>query len=168
MKVYGMWVVDAMIAYSENLKTFKQHIENNEIVDRIIEKLGFKVGASEQRAFKVSLGEMYKVLNKTDLSSDVQIGIEYRIPITSRRIDFIVSGSDGENENLVIVELKQWDRVTKTDMPGVIMLGTKSTSIFLGKLFPTLLQSNISMKRSKRITFSFILALSSMIIEPNI
>lgn len=120
-----MWVVDAMIAYSENLKTFKQHIENNEIVDRIIEKLGFNVGASEQRAFKVSLGEMYKVLNKTDLPSDVQIGIEYRIPITSRRIDFIVSGSDGENDNLVIVELKQWDRVTKTDMLGVIMLGNQ-------------------------------------------
>ena len=120
-----MWVVDAMKAYSENLKTFKQHIENNEIVDRIIEKLGFKVGASEQRAFKVSLGEMYKVLNKTDLSSDVQIGIEYRIPITSRRIDFIVSGSDGENEYLVIVELKQLDRVTKTNMPGVIMLGNQ-------------------------------------------
>ena len=163
-----MWVVDAMIAYSENLKTFKQHIENNEIVDRIIEKLGFNVGASEQRAFKVSLGEMYKVLNKTDLPSDVQIGIEYRIPITSRRIDFIVSGSDGENENLVIVELKQWDRVTKTDMPGVIMLGNQEHIHPSWQAFSyasTIKHFNEAVEKNN---IQLILALSSMIIKPNI
>lgn len=47
-----------MIAYNEKLNTFKQHIENHEIVDRIIEKLGINIGVSERRAFKISLGEM--------------------------------------------------------------------------------------------------------------
>ena len=112
-----------MIAYNETLNTFRSHIENNEIVDEVISRLGQNVGESERRAIKNSTGEMFKVLNRSNISSDVRIGIEYKIPITTRRIDFIISGSDGFNDNMIIVELKQWDQVTKSDMPNVIYLG---------------------------------------------
>lgn len=114
-----------MIAYNEILSTFKYHIENNLIVDEILNKLGQKVGNAELRAFKNSLGEMYKVLNPSSIPDDVNIGIEYKIPITSRRIDFIISGSDGDSDNLIIVELKQWDKVTRSNMPNIVYLGNQ-------------------------------------------
>lgn len=112
-----------MIAYNETLDTFKSHIENNIIVSKIQEKLGFKTSDSLERSFRNSLGEMYKVLNASLIPGDVQIGIEYKIPITTKRIDFIITGSDGSNNHVVIVELKQWDKVTKTDMSNIIDLG---------------------------------------------
>ncbi|MBI9008987.1 MAG: DUF2075 domain-containing protein [Tenericutes bacterium] len=114
-----------MIAYNEELNVFNNHIENNIIVEKILNKLGQNVGESQKRAFKNSLGEMYKVLNGTNIPKNVRIGIEYKIPITTRRIDFIISGSDGNRDNMVIVELKQWDKVTKTDIPNVVLLGTR-------------------------------------------
>ena len=83
-----------MIAYNETFNTFKKHIEDNAIVEEILNKMGQNVGESEQRSFKQSLGEMYKVLNTSSVPPDSRIGIEYKIPITTRRIDFIISGSD--------------------------------------------------------------------------
>ncbi|MDD4070312.1 MAG: hypothetical protein PHF05_07660 [Candidatus Izemoplasmatales bacterium] len=114
-----------MIAYNESLKNFKEHISNNCIVEEVISKLGINLGQSERRAIRNSTGEMYKVLNQSNFSDDIRIGIEYKIPITTKRIDFIISGSDGFNDNLIIIELKQWDKVTKTDMPYVINLGSQ-------------------------------------------
>lgn len=44
---------------------------------------------------------------------DAGIAIEYNIPQTSKRIDFLISGYDETNQsNVVIIELKQWDRLT--------------------------------------------------------
>jgi len=114
-----------LIAYNETLDVFKYHIENHLIVEKVMEKLQQNVGESEKRSFYNSLREMYIVLNGTHMSDEVRIGIEYKIPITTRRIDFIISGSDGSRDNLVIVELKQWDKVTKTDTPNVVLLGTQ-------------------------------------------
>lgn len=114
-----------MIAYNEIFDKFKYHIENNMIVDEILSKIGQKIGPSEKRAFKNSLGEMYKVLNHSTVPNDSRIGIEYKIPITTRRVDFMISGSDGTKDHIVIVELKQWDKIDKSDTPNVVMLGNR-------------------------------------------
>ncbi|GJM70277.1 hypothetical protein HMSSN036_24930 [Paenibacillus macerans] len=48
--------------------------------------------------------------------------IEYNIPATSKRIDFIVAGQDTEGrDNFVIVELKQWDAALATDREDVVV-----------------------------------------------
>jgi len=114
-----------MIAYNDTFKNFKKHISENKIVDEVINRLGMNFGDSERRSIRNSSGEMYKVLNQSNFHDDIRIGIEYKIPITARRIDFIISGSDGVNDNLIIIELKQWDKVSKTDMPNVIKLGNQ-------------------------------------------
>lgn len=46
------------------------------------------------------------------------IAIEYNIPLTNRRVDFILTGKDyNRNNSAIIVELKQWEKaeVTKKD-----------------------------------------------------
>lgn len=46
------------------------------------------------------------------MSSDVGVAIEYNIPQTSKRVDFLISGYGKDNKgNVIIVELKQWEKL---------------------------------------------------------
>ena len=66
----------------------------------------------EFRAWENSMEYMYKVLNDQDIPSDAGIAIEYNIPQTSKRVDFLISGyGKKEDANVVLIELKQWDEL---------------------------------------------------------
>ncbi len=44
-----------------------------------------------------------------DVPDDASVSIEFRIPLTSKRVDFMLAGQgDDGSERVVIVELKQW------------------------------------------------------------
>ena len=61
-------------------------------------------GLSELNAWRNSLKEMYITLNDSDIPKDAGVAIEYNIPQTSKRVDFLISGYglDGKG-NVVIV-----------------------------------------------------------------
>ena len=107
-----------MIVY-EGLKTdFLASCESDsiamEIEENILTKLGKHTPKAEFRSWENSLNYMYKVLNDNEIPSDSGVAIEYNIPQTSKRVDFIISGYDGqEKPGMVIVELKQWDSLTE-------------------------------------------------------
>lgn len=83
-----------------------------EVQYTIWQKMGRATPQNEFRAWDNSLQHMYKVLNDADIPNDAGIAIEYNIPQTSKRVDFIISGFDGKNEaNAVIIELKQWEKI---------------------------------------------------------
>ncbi|NTW22898.1 DUF2075 domain-containing protein [Candidatus Falkowbacteria bacterium] len=64
---------------------------------------------------------MGRVVRRSGISDDCGILVEYVIPLTSSRIDFIVSGEDElGNKNFVIVELKQWQTAQATTSSGVV------------------------------------------------
>ncbi|MBQ5882378.1 MAG: DUF2075 domain-containing protein, partial [Bacteroidales bacterium] len=51
------------------------------------------------------------IVDDPDIDDEIQICIEYNIPLTSKRVDFIIAGADqNHNENIIIVELKQWQK----------------------------------------------------------
>jgi DUF2075 family protein len=59
---------------------------------------------------------MYNVLADPDIPLKSEVSIEYEIPLTSKRVDFIISGSDAlGKDDIVIVELKQWTTAQKID-----------------------------------------------------
>jgi hypothetical protein len=59
---------------------------------------------------------MYKILNDNEIPNDAKISIEFQIPRTSKRIDFIITGQDEEKkEHAIIIELKQRDKAELTD-----------------------------------------------------
>lgn len=83
-----------------------------EVQNTIWQKMGRATPQNEFRAWDNSLQHMYKVLNDVNIPNDAGIAIEYNIPQTSKRVDFIISGFDGKNEaNAVIIELKQWEKI---------------------------------------------------------
>lgn len=83
-----------------------------EIEQNIYEKMNRHTARNEFRAWENSLEYMYKVLNDHEIPEDAGVAIEYNIPQTSKRIDFLLSGYDKEEKgNVVIIELKQWDKL---------------------------------------------------------
>ena len=67
---------------------------------------------AEYRFFSNSLIFTCNVLDDKDIPDEASIVIEYQIPRTSKRVDFIIAGADSNNkDNVIIVELKQWEKV---------------------------------------------------------
>ena len=63
---------------------------------------------------------MAKVLQDEEIPDDAGIAIEYQIPHSSQRIDFMITGEDGTGTpKVVIVELKQWSSSRYSNKDGV-------------------------------------------------
>lgn len=114
-----------MIVYSKTKYDFVRDVLSNEI-DRAIEeavkeRLGHATSPSEVTSWRNSMQYMSNALNDPDIPDDAGVAIEYRIPQTAKRIDFILSGQDGEGRrNAVIVELKQWSEAWPTEKDGIV------------------------------------------------
>lgn len=76
---------------------------------------------AEFRAWNNSLMYMRNVLDDDDISGDVKLAIEYQVPLTSKRVDFLIAGVDEfESNNVVVIELKQWEDSGMTSRPDVV------------------------------------------------
>jgi uncharacterized protein len=114
-----------MIAYKNSKQKFLQDVDTGgigEIVrDAVQLKLRKRVGESEFRSWVNSLEYMGSVLTPDDVPSDAGIAIEYCIPRTSNRIDFLVSGKGEEGrDNIVLIELKQWSEAELTPEDAIV------------------------------------------------
>lgn len=94
------------------LKSVEQDTIAYEIERNIYEKMNRHTAKNEFRSWENSLEYMYKVLNDNTIPDNSGIAIEYNIPQTSKRVDFLISGYDRkEKGNIIIIELKQWDKL---------------------------------------------------------
>ncbi|MBB5357765.1 hypothetical protein HDE76_000971 [Rhodanobacter sp. ANJX3] len=114
-----------MIVYQATKKKFLDDHDNRDIESVIsakyLQRTGRYAPEAEFRSWKNSLGEMAKVLRDVDIPDDIGVGVEYGIPQTSKRIDFILSGRTDTGPNLIIVELKQWSEAKLTEKDGLII-----------------------------------------------
>ncbi|MNM03340.1 RecBCD enzyme subunit RecD [compost metagenome] len=115
-----------MIIYSSSALAFKEKVDNNELTVEIenafISKMGMRPSPGERRAWNNSMQFMERVVRNSKIADDCGIMIEYNIPATSKRVDFIVAGQNAEGkDNFVIVELKQWDAAKETDREDVVI-----------------------------------------------
>lgn len=109
-----------MIVYSATKAEFNNDVIMNSISDKILSKLlenNIHGGQdAEYRAWQNSLNFMKNVLDDKEFDDDIRVAIEYQIPRTSKRVDFIIAGADiNDKSNVIIVELKQWEKVEKID-----------------------------------------------------
>ncbi len=67
------------------------------------------------------MGRMRGVLADEEIPNDAGVAIEFNIPHTSNRIDFLLSGLDKDDKNsIIIVELKQWKHVKHVNKDGIV------------------------------------------------
>ena len=87
--------------------------------------LSKKLGKSPRKlqigSWTNSMEYMYKVLNDSEIPDNAGVAIEFTIPTTSKRIDFIISGFDEkDSDSVIIIELKQWESAKKVDKDGIV------------------------------------------------
>lgn len=107
-----------MIVYQETKKQFLHDVRSDLIEDKIEakvkEKLHKKTAHNEFVSWMNSMRYMYKVMEDEHIPEESMIAIEYRIPNSNKRVDFIVCGEDGTGkESAVVIELKQWQEIAK-------------------------------------------------------
>ena len=118
-----------MLVYEGIKSGFIDDVDLGIIADKIrnkyIEKLKRKPSAPEFNSWKNSMQYMRGVLSDNEIPDNIGIAIEYNIPPTGCRIDFMMSGYNKKNSNVIIVELKQWDKATEVGkMDGVYKVNT--------------------------------------------
>ena len=109
-----------MIVYNANKGLFVQDVRTGVIATKIlnlVKERGLNAGQDREfAAWQNSMQFMRNIVDDKEIDDDVQIAIEYNIPQTSKRVDFIIIGSDERDENnIVIVELKQWSKAEVVD-----------------------------------------------------
>jgi uncharacterized protein len=88
--------------------TFQDRI-TQKLEQAFLDRYSHEVARSEARAWENSLLRMGVVLQDAGLL-DHGVILEYKLGLTSRRLDCMVTGTDStRSPNTVIVELKQWD-----------------------------------------------------------
>ena len=114
-----------MIIYENSKGGFIEDVRTGLIATKIEESFSkHNVGHhndAEFRSWSNSLLYMRNVLDDNEISDECRLAIEYQIPLTSKRVDFIMAGSDeNNNNNVVVVELKQWEDSGRTSRPDII------------------------------------------------
>ena len=114
-----------MIVYSSTKAQFQNDVMTNDIGNIIYNTYktatGRKTGKSEIDSWINSLQYMDRVLTDVDIPNDAGVAIEYHIPQTSNRIDFILTGMDEQDrESAILIELKQWQWAAITSKDAVV------------------------------------------------
>ncbi|GMB08098.1 DUF2075 domain-containing protein [Thermolongibacillus altinsuensis] len=108
-----------MIVYEATKDEFLKDVFDDQLVHNICNNFKAKIGhvnEREIRAWDNSMQYMYRVLSDHEIPSNAGVAIEFKIPHTSKRVDFLISGMDDQHNNsVVIVELKQWDKIEKVE-----------------------------------------------------
>ena len=114
-----------MIIYSSTKQSFIQDFEQGVLVKKLHQTLTEKyrrVGESEIHSWQTSLSYMANVMRDFAIPDLAGVAIEYIVPNTQKRVDFIITGLDQQDkEHVVIVELKQWGEAFKvTDKDNIV------------------------------------------------
>jgi len=105
--------------YSGSSEQFIEDTTQNQIADKLslsfFDHFRYRPSDSEVRSWQNSLKDMALLLGTSGLT-DHGVILEYQLPQTSKRLDFLVCGKDDVNrDNAVIVELKQWERCDQAE-----------------------------------------------------
>ncbi|GFN33170.1 DUF2075 domain-containing protein [Paenibacillus xylaniclasticus] len=107
-----------MIVYEATKLEFITDVFTDNVVTHITtnfkEKIG-KVNEREVRAWDNSLQYMYRVLVDTEIPDNAGVAIEFKVPYTSKRIDFLISGRNDHSDSVMVIELKQWNSIEKVE-----------------------------------------------------
>ena len=114
-----------MIIYQASKSQFLHHALRDNIEDVVSRHYqratGHGVSPSEMQSWKHSLLEMAKVLNDEEIPDDAGIAIEYQLPQSSKRIDFVIAGEDAAaRTKVIIVELKQWSESRRSEKDAIV------------------------------------------------
>jgi len=117
-----------MRLYSGTSRQFIEDTVQNQIAEKLknafFENYGWNPSPAEMNSWRNSLRATTLVFQSADLL-DHGIILEYQLPLTSKRLDCLICGKDGDKkDNAVIIELKQWDKCRATEGDNEVLAWT--------------------------------------------
>lgn len=114
-----------MIVYQAKKEQFLDDVFTNEIENIVLENVKRKLNrgttVSEIKSWANSLVYMDRIMRDSTIPNECGIAIEYQIPQTGKRIDFIITGKNAEHKDCaILVELKQWSAANITTKDSII------------------------------------------------
>ncbi len=114
-----------MIVYNATKTDFLNDVLTNEIENIVLKNVKLKlnrgVGIAEIKSWASSLSYMDRIMQDAMIPNDCGIAIEYQIPQTGKRIDFIISGQNEDSkDSVILIELKQWSEAKLTSKDSIV------------------------------------------------
>ena len=114
-----------MIIYKDTIENFNRDVFCGLIANKLENLfMMLNIGRESQgeyRSWNNSLEVVSSVLQYSEIDRQVKVAVEYQIPLTSKRVDFLISGLDkNNNETVLAIELKQWDQVETTNLENCV------------------------------------------------
>lgn len=112
-----------MLIYQNTVRGLLNDIDADQLVEQIDAAFTAKniggVSPSERRAWRNSFQYVDRLLLRSDVPKDVGVAVEYKLPLTSKRIDLMLSGRDASGTaHIVVIELKQWSSESIEQIKG--------------------------------------------------
>lgn len=77
---------------------------------------------SEYNSWIHSLPKVAEALKDNAIPKEAGVGVEYKLIDTKQRVDFLIFGNDNENnENVILIELKQWSEARKSALRDYVV-----------------------------------------------
>jgi uncharacterized protein len=110
--------------YSGTSDAFDDDVTNARLVPKLItsfkEAFGWEPGEGEKSAWRNSLEKARNLIVSAKLH-DRGVLLEYVLPASDRRLDFLISGRDAAGrESAVVIELKQWTETHPSPLPTAV------------------------------------------------
>jgi len=114
-----------MQLYSGTSQQFIVDSTKNQIAEKLRQTFfphfHYNPSPNEINSWKNSLTKIKDVVEGTELY-DHGIILEYQLPLSSRRLDFLISGvGEDDRDHAVIVELKQWDKCEESPLENEVV-----------------------------------------------
>lgn len=115
-----------MILYCSSVDKFIDDVNDKRIIDILNnlmkDNLYHYTSESEKKSWENSLEYMSNVISNSKMPNNCTIVLEYNLPISSSRVDFIISGYDECNrEKVLLFELKQWSKVEIVENSDILL-----------------------------------------------
>ncbi|MBI2386231.1 MAG: DUF2075 domain-containing protein [Elusimicrobia bacterium] len=113
-----------MIIYQDTKAGFVDDIANNYFAARIEDAFLKKTGSlpADSRGWANDYARFSTVLSQAAVADDITVAIEYHCsPVGRSRIDVLLAGGDGQNDNALIIELKAWDTASATPIENMVV-----------------------------------------------
>lgn len=114
-----------MIIYSDLKENFCSDTMQGTLVDKVQNQFenrtGRRIAAGEFNSWTNSLQFMNTVISTEQIPNNAKVSIEYHLPASNKRVDFIITGQDDKaQDTAIIIELKQWVETFLTEKPDII------------------------------------------------
>ena len=86
-----------MIVYQATKSEFADDVLNDRLQDRVLEyfkkSIKSNTSASEITSWRDSMGYMARVVDSPDIPDECGVAIEYQLPQSGKRLDFLLTGT---------------------------------------------------------------------------